>query len=100
MAQNMEKDSINFPMELLMMDTSKTISFKVKEHFLYQKDNIEVLLIKEKWRVEAYLLGKMAQGMKVIIKTIEKMVKASIYLLMERSMKEIGKKEYAMAREL
>lgn len=100
MAQNMEKGSINFPMELPMMDTSKTISFKVKEHFLYQKDNIEVLLIKEKWRVEAYLLGKTAQGMKVIIKTIENMVKASIYLLMERSMKEIGKKEYAMAREL
>ena len=95
-----EKDSINFQMELPMMDTSKTISFKVKEHFLCQKDSIGVLSIKEKWRAEVFLLGKMVQGMKVIIKTIGNMVKASISLLMEKNMKEIGKKEYAKAKVL
>jgi hypothetical protein len=100
MELSMEKDSINFQMELPMMDTSKTISFKVKEHSLYQKDSIGVLSIKEKWRAEVFLLGKMVQGMKVIIKTIGNMVKASISLLMEKNMKEIGKKEYAKAKVL
>jgi hypothetical protein len=98
MVLSTERDSISFPMELPMMDTSKTISFKAKEHSLYLKDNTGVPSIKEKCKVEAFLFGKMVQDMKVIIETIENMVKESIFLLMERNMKEIGRKEYAKVK--
>lgn len=99
MAQNMEKDSINFQIKPLMTAISKMISFKVKEPSLYQMENIKELSTKEKWMAVAYLLGKMDQDMKVITKTIKSMVKASTCLLMERNMKVIGKMESVKAKE-
>lgn len=98
MAQNMEKDSISFQMESHMMVTLKTISSKVKELSNCQTDNTRVHLTKEKCKVMAFLLGKMGRDMKVITKIIENMVKASIFLQMERNMKAIGKMEYVRGK--
>ncbi len=94
----MEKVSINFQTELHMMVTLKTIYFKVKELSKCLKDNIRAHLIKERSKAMVYLLGKMGQNMKVNTKTIKSMVKGSIFPLMEKNMRAIGKREYVKVK--
>lgn len=97
MAQNMGKESISFwIIRLTRVILSKTC-FKDKEFYLSPMDNIQGLLYKAAWRVEAPLLGKMARYTKENTAIIASTVEANISLPMVKLLKEIGKTVSEMA---